>query len=225
MSDAVVECADGAALVRGTLLFGVFLAAAHTCMTPPGATLYWTRHALALCKSTVVACIAWYGVALWYGAGDRSGALFNAMRAGTIFIAFECYDTCAHLLTAPQWRADVLVHHVLHAIIGVHLLRACTEDIAIPSLAMLVQETSSIWLNWMTMRREEGARDSARLCALFARTFYMVRLLIPPCLALEQTAAGTLPWTSAAAMLASFAMQLAWGCKPRMRAWAAGRCT
>jgi len=218
-----LQCPDGAALARGTLAFGVFLAAAHACVAPGGATLYWTRHALALAKSVVVAAVAWHGVALWYLADDRHAATVSAMRAGYVFVAFECYDTCAHLLTAPGWRADVLVHHALHAVIGVHILRECSEAFAVPALALMVQETSSIWLNRMTMRRDEGCCDDPRLCTLFARTFYAARLLAPPCLALDQALAGTLPWTAAAAMLASFAMQSAWGCKPKMRAWAAGR--
>lgn len=145
-----------------------------------------------------------------------------ALLAGYYFTSFELFDA-GQLIARRRFRTDLLVHHTVHALLGLYAIhrfettRATGDQEAATSCCvsasvLMTQEVSSIWLN-----QHLANKHDMNSLFLFARLFLLWRVIGLGFYIFFFLGASDDP-PMAAGVIASWCMQLMWASHPKMRA-------
>lgn len=172
------------------------------------------RHAtICLAKAQVFATVA--HVCIWRavrGAHFRvdDGLAIAVDGCGCLFLSFEAWDLLVYQVRQPKLDREMIVHHALHIALGLWLGRHCHARLL--PMAMLLQETSTIFLN-VRFLCSPGSTLHAVSSAVFAIAFVVYRNLLGwlPLYVLWRSGPAPMGAVDAALCAAAFAFQLRWG--------------
>ena len=149
--------------------------------------LYWniisrnvSHTNMCILKAIIVSAMAHYSIILHirecsvfgqnYLCNIYSELLTDA--CGNIFVAFEVNDLLFH---GEKLNFEMIYHHICHIILAVYMRHGCT--LTVVCTILLLQDTSSIFLNLYLATKKENTRTCNALLCIFAFMFFMYRVV------------------------------------------------
>ena len=178
-------------------------------------------HINAMVKSISVASAA-HATLLCHAMGFIHVRNVLALAAGYYFTSFELFDAC-QLIARRRFRVDLLVHHAIHASLGLYAIhrfetanavgdQGAATSCCISASVLMTLEVSSIWLNLHLADKHD-----VNSLFLFARIFFAWRVVgLGVYIFVFLTPSEDLPM--AYGVITSWCMQLMWASHPKMRA-------